>query len=112
MDWIKKNTTLVVSMVIALVAVVGAGYYLMTEMEKSAEVTTKLNSAVQRRDGFVNARPPYHPGFEKVDNIKIAREDFKRLDEFKSDLTKGFKSTVPVSPRNAALRRPWRKRWR
>jgi hypothetical protein len=97
MDWIKKNTTLVISIVVALVAVGGAGYYLMEKMGESADISAKFSAAVQRRDGLINKRPN-HPGFVKVDNIKLVNEDFNRLTQFESELVKGFKSTTPVQP--------------
>lgn len=97
MDWIKKNSTLVVAIVVSLIAVGGAGYYLSASMGKSAEATALLNAAVQRRDGLVNKRPN-HPGFEKIDNIKAAKEDFERLQAFKTDLTRGFTATTPTEP--------------
>ncbi|GEM_PF-2471342 len=97
MDWIKKNTTLLVSIVVALVAIGGAGYYLIEKMGASADVSAKFSAAVQRRDGLIHKRPN-HPGFVKVDNIKIVNEDYDRLTQFQSELIKGFRSTTPVQP--------------
>jgi len=104
MDWIKKNTALVVGIVVAVIAMGGAGYYLYASMGKSTEATALLDSAVQRRNALVQKRPN-HPGFEKVDNIKRTKQDHARLLDFKSELSRGFKATTPVEPTERGFKR-------
>ncbi|HAV62939.1 MAG TPA: hypothetical protein DCY13_11310 [Verrucomicrobiales bacterium] len=91
MDWIKKNTAFVASCAVALVAIAASAYYLFVQMGKYEEVGTRLDGVVGRVNGFVQKRP--HPGHGDVDNIAVVRQDIARLDDFKSELTKTFKST-------------------
>ncbi len=91
MEWIKKNMVFVVSCAVALVAIGAAGYYLSVQMAKYNAAGTDLASIDTAIGGLVTKNP--HPGAGNVDNIKAAKDDIQRLEQFKKDLTGTFKST-------------------
>lgn len=91
MDWIKKNMVFVISCAVALVAIGAAGYYLSVQMAKYNAAGTDLASIDTRINELVTKNP--HPGAGNIDNIKAAKADIQRLEQFKKDLTGTFKST-------------------
>lgn len=91
MDWIKKNMVFVISCAVALVAIGAAGYYLSVQMAKYNAAGTDLASIDTTVNGLVTKNP--HPGAGNIDNIKAAKDDIQRLEQFKKDLTGTFKST-------------------
>ena len=91
MDWIKKNIPFVVSCVVALISIGASGYFLFVQMGKYDEAGTTLSAEDSRIGGFVAKRP--HPGAGNVDNLAAMKTDIKRLQQFREDLTKSFKST-------------------
>lgn len=89
MPWLKKNLTLVVAGVVALLLLGVSGYFFYTRMSRAATVQTALNDQRTELERLNNLRP--HPGNAKVNNIKTAQEQTgelkAQLEEFKQTFT-------------------------
>lgn len=89
MLWLKKNLTLVVAGVVALVLLGFSGYFLYGKMTRASAVQTALDAQRTELERLNNLKP--HPGNAKVDNIAAAREqngELKvQLGEFKTTFT-------------------------
>ena len=95
MDWIKRNLLFVIGGVIALVLMGLAGFYLYTGMGKNDAALEKLNAEYATLNGLNTQNP--HPGDEKTDNIKAAKEQDKEVRAFlTSKATTVFKSVPPI----------------
>jgi len=80
MDWIKRNLLFVIGGAVALVLMGLAGYYLYSGMGKNAEALEKLNQEYATLSGLNTQNP--HPGDEKTDNIKAAKEQNAQVRAF------------------------------
>lgn len=83
MDWIKRNLLFVVGGVVALVLMGLAGFYLYTGMDKNAAALEKLNAEYAALSGLNSQNP--HPGDDKTDNIKAAKDQDKAVRSFIAD---------------------------
>jgi hypothetical protein len=72
MDWIKRNLLFVIGGAVALILMGLAGYYLYDGMGKNTEALDKLNQEYSTLSGLNTQNP--HPGDEKTDNIKAAKQ--------------------------------------
>ena len=84
MEWIKKNLIVVISGVVALLLLAGAGFFLFTQFNADRAATEKLAQIRQRWETLERKRP--HPGTESVNNIQAAQRD--------AQAAKGFLATV------------------
>ncbi len=77
MDWLKRNTTLLVGALVALVLLGAAGYYLYSQIQRNEAISQKLQ---QRRDKWQSlvGNDPY----PDEANIKAARKDAQRVNAF------------------------------
>jgi len=80
MDWIKRNLLFVIGAAIALVLMGLAGFYLYTGMGKNEAAFGKLNEEYQTLNGLNGQNP--HPGDEKTDNTKAAKDQDKEVRAF------------------------------
>ncbi|MCP5521561.1 MAG: hypothetical protein H7A46_08440 [Verrucomicrobiales bacterium] len=87
MPWLKKNLTLVVAGLVALLLLGGSGYFLYTKMNRAGAVQAELNAQRTKLEQLSNQRP--HPGNAKVDNVKNAKD---QTEELKAQLAE-FKQT-------------------
>lgn len=98
MDWIKRNLLFVIGSVVALVLMGLAGFYLWTGMAKNDEALTKLNESYGTLKSLNDQRP--HPGDEKTDNVKAAKEQEAAVHGFISKTSKVFQQ-APAIPASA-----------
>lgn len=72
MDWIKRNLYFLAGSFVALVLMGLAGWYLYSKGQENAETLGKLEEQYDKLKRLNEQRP--HPGSDKVDNIKAAKE--------------------------------------
>lgn len=111
MEWIKRNLIFVVGSAVALALMAFAGFYFYSNWKLNNAKLEELNEAYAKLDRLSKQNP--HPGTEKVDNIKAAREQDEQLQAFMKKVRKHFTPipAIPPSPKvsseefAAALRR-------
>jgi hypothetical protein len=96
MDWIKRNLLFVVGGVVALVLMGLAGFYLYTGMGKNDAALEKLNAEYATLSGLNSQNP--HPGDDKIDNIKAAKEQDKAVRAFVTDKAAMVFKPIPPIP--------------
>jgi len=99
MVWIKRNLFFVIGAVVALALLVFASYYNYTGWKHKVTEGENLNGKYEELKRLNNQNP--HPGFAKVDNIKLAREQQKEIREALGKAAEYFQapSAIP-SPKN------------
>ncbi|MDB6040228.1 MAG: hypothetical protein JWM99_4069 [Verrucomicrobiales bacterium] len=88
MAWIKKNLFLLIGGLVALALLGLAGFYLYQGIQADASVTEELDQRTATLKQLVNQ--PVHPGTDKVNNIALAKDDEKRLNDFMAQIRKQF----------------------
>jgi len=94
MDWIKRNILFVVGSAVALVLMGLAAYYLMSGMRKNEEALEKLNLEYAELDRLNKQKP--HPGDEKTDNVKAAKQQQAEVRGFVAKAEKVFQPVPPI----------------
>jgi hypothetical protein len=79
MAWLKRNLGLVIGGVVALALLGLGGWYLYTKIQEDEAVNNDLETATTSFKDIVNR--PVHPGNEKVNNIQLAKEENKKLED-------------------------------
>lgn len=97
MDWIKRNLILVVGALVALGLIVVATLYTWRAMRNNATAKESLESAYNEYRRLNTLNP--HPGYGKVDNIKLAREQERELRAFLEQVRGRF-TPIPAIPAN------------
>jgi hypothetical protein len=96
MAWVKRNLGLVIGGVVALALMGFAGYFLWAKIQEDNDVTAQLLEQTQQFQTLLNR--PLLPRGGKVDNIELAKEENKRLDEFLQQVRSKFgKREVPTN---------------
>lgn len=72
MDWIKRNLFFVIGAAVALLLMVGAGFYTWSGWSNNAKARDELDAKYEELKRLTNQNP--NPGSGKVDNIKAAKE--------------------------------------
>lgn len=99
MVWIKRNLFFVIGAVVALALLVFAGYYNYTGWKHKVAEGDNLNGKYEELKRLNNQNP--HPGFAKVDNIKLAREQQKEIREVLGKASEYFQVPPAIpSPTN------------
>lgn len=99
MDWIKKNLTMVVSGVVALLLLGGAGYFLFSQWQLDAKVDAELKDARATWERLEKSDP--HPGTDEINNIKAIQQDVQKTGAFLTKVSGSFHSlTYPVVTNN------------
>jgi len=78
MDWLKKNWKLVAWIAGCLLILGGAVGFLFKQYSYAREAAAKLQQQTQELDRLVRMNP--HPGNDRVDNIKAAKEQQKEIE--------------------------------
>mgnify|MGYP000911724820 CR=1 FL=1 len=94
MDWIKRNLILVIGGLVALGLIVVATLYTLGAMRNNATARENLESAYNEYRRLNTLNP--HPGYGKVDNIKVAREQERELRAFLGQVTERFTPIAPI----------------
>jgi hypothetical protein len=80
MDWIKRNLFFVIGGVVSLALLVFAGYYNYTGWQHKVKEGDTLDGKYAELKRLYEQKPhPGHPGFGKVNNIELAREQQKEI---------------------------------
>lgn len=95
MDWIKRNLFFVIGAVIALLLLVGAGFYTWSAWQQKAKILEELNQKYADLKNLMNANP--HPGSGKVDNIQAAKDQLKQVQGVIGELHRRFEP-IPAIP--------------
>jgi hypothetical protein len=93
MDWIKRNMALVISGVVVLVALGGAGFYLFTRISADKDADAELAAAQQTLQEFVGKSP-----FPNQENVKFAKQHQQQLQGYLDRCLKFFPKTVTMTP--------------
>ncbi len=88
MPWLKRNLVLVIGGLVAVGLLGLAGFFLFTKIQLNDGVTNQLNEKTEELKRLVGRDP--HPGTEKVNNIKAAKEEEKKLQAFLAQVQQYF----------------------
>jgi hypothetical protein len=94
MDWIKRNLLFVAGSAVALLLMGLAGYYLYAGMGKNNAALEKLNAEYAELVRLNKQNP--HPGNDKIDNTRAARDQSGRVREFIQGTAKVFAPIAPI----------------
>src|SRR5262245_37504621 len=72
MSWIKRNLYFLIGGGIAVALLGIAGFYFFSKWQLNNQTLEQLDAAYKEWDGITRLNP--NPGNEKVDNIKLAKE--------------------------------------
>ena len=95
MSWIKRNLGFVVGSVVALALMGMTGWYLYSKWQLNNQILEKLNEQYAKLQRLNGQNP--HPGSDKVDNIKAAKEQQQELRGFIGK-TRSYFQRVPAIP--------------
>jgi len=94
MGWIKRNIIFVVSAILAVGLLGGAGYYIYLGWSHNAEQTQQLEELYGKLAQL--AKEPLQPGNDKIDNIKIAKEQDQQLRTWINTAAGAFHAVPPI----------------
>jgi hypothetical protein len=91
MAWVKKNLVLLIAAVISLGALGYAIFFVKQKMDSNTEVTTSLDESANKFKDLLSRKQ--HPGNEKQDNIKAAKEELVRIRNFSEEMKEYLKGS-------------------
>ena len=94
MGWIKRNLIFVVSGVLALGLLGAAGYYIYLGWSRNTEKTQQLNDLYAKLAEIASA--PIQPGNDKIDNLKIAKDQEQQLRDWIGAAAAKFHPVPPI----------------
>lgn len=94
MAWIKRNLFFVIGGVVALLLLGAAGFYSFQNWSRNQAALDKLNETYNTLRSLNEQKPS--PGNDKIDNIKIAREQQVQVREWLTNINDNFKAIAPV----------------
>lgn len=94
MDWIKRNLVFVISGVLALALLGGAGWHLFKSLTRNAAALEALNREYAALDRLNRQNP--HPGNDRIDNIAAAREQEQQVLAFSQRMRQVFQPVAPI----------------
>ncbi len=95
MSWIKRNLIFVIGASVALLLMVGAGFYTWTRLSHHAAAREELDTKYAELKRLTELK--IGPGSGKVDNIKTAREQQVELRHVLAEATKQY-NPIPAIP--------------
>jgi hypothetical protein len=95
MAWIKRNLYFVIGSAVAAALMGLAGWYLYSQWDRNNQILADLDKEYGELDNLNRQNP--HPGNDKVDNIKIAREQRQQLLDYLKQ-TRPFFQRIPPIP--------------
>jgi hypothetical protein len=93
MGWIKRNLLFVISGLVAVVLLGVAGFFIYQSWTRNSEASDKLNEVYNTLQTL--AQSPLQPGNDRIDNIKLAKDQEQQLREW---ITNAAASFHPISP--------------
>jgi len=95
MDWIKRNLFFVIGAVVSVALLGVAGWYSFSRWSRNAAAREELNKAYEELKRLHNL--PVHPGGAgKVDNIRLAREQQRRIQSVLAAAAQYFQAPKPI----------------
>lgn len=85
MQWIKNNVVLVVSALVSLLLIGGSGFYFYSQFSQEKEAEAQLTTIKTTYGEYLNKEPS-----PVAENVEAAKEQQKRLLEFKARAEKFF----------------------
>jgi len=98
MGWIKRNLLFVISGLVALVLLGAAGFFIYQSWTRNSEASDKLNEVYNTLQTV--AQSPLQPGNDRIDNIKLAKDQDLQLREWITNAAASFHS-IPAIPQGA-----------
>ncbi|MEY2427325.1 MAG: hypothetical protein QOJ40_210 [Verrucomicrobiota bacterium] len=94
MSWIKRNLGFVIGSVLALALMGMTGWYLYSKWQLNNVILDQLNEQYAKLQRLNGQNP--HPGSDKVDNIKAAKEQQQELRAFMGKTKPYFQRMPPI----------------
>lgn len=98
MGWIKRNLLFVVSGLVALVLLGGAGFFIFQAWSRNSDATTQLNDIYNNLQQLGSMQP--QPGNGTIDNIATAKDEERQVREWMASAGARFQP-VPSIPQGA-----------
>src|SRR3954471_1432513 len=89
MAWVKKNLFLLIAAVVSLAALGYAVFFVQEKKKADQEVTASLDEAAEKYKQLITRK--VHPGNEKQDNIKAAKEELTKMRSFMDEMREYLK---------------------
>src|ERR1044071_4559690 len=89
MAWVKKNLFILIAGVISLGVLGYAVFFVKQKMDADAEVAAQLDDSAGKFKDLLNRK--WHPGNEKQDNIKEAKEQLQKVRSFTDEMREYIK---------------------
>ena len=96
MDWIKRNLFFVIGAAVALLLMVGAGYYTWTGWSQNSAALEEINGKYAELKRLINLNP--NPGSGKVDNVKTAKAQQQQVAGVIAKVAGRFTPIAPIPP--------------
>ena len=100
MGWIKRNLFFVVGGAVALALLGGAGFFIWQGFSRNADASNQLNELYDKLKEYSNAAQK--PGDDKTDNIKLAKEQEKQVQDWVAQARQHFQP-IPAIPASAKV---------
>ena len=94
MGWIKRNLFFFIGSLVALLLMLAAGYYLYSKWDANNQVLNQLKDTEEKLKRLAQQNP--HPGNQKVDNIKAAKEQQQELRDYIKKTRSYFQRIAPI----------------
>src|SRR6266496_4042380 len=94
MDWIKRNLLFVIGATVAVLLLVGAGFYTWTGYNHNSQAGEELDQKYGVLKGLNDQK--IRAGSEKVDNIKAAQEQQQAVRRVLEQVVKQFEPIAPI----------------
>jgi hypothetical protein len=96
MLWLKRNLVLVIAILVGVALTVGGGFYVWNKKNLNDDLTQKLGQARQELNRLTSDVKPS----PTLDNVRAARDDVKKSQEYSAQCRKYFVPT-PFQPLNS-----------
>lgn len=96
MDWIKRNLFFVIGASVALVLMIGAGFYTWSGWNNNAKALEEINAKYEELKRLTNLNP--NPGSGKVNNIEAAKAQGTNLSGVIGKVATRFEPIPAIPP--------------
>jgi hypothetical protein len=84
MAWIKKHLVLLIAALVSLAILGAAVFFVQQKKSDDEQVTANLDDAAQKFKDLLSRK--VHPGNDKIDNIKNAKEELAKMRSFMDEM--------------------------
>src|SRR5690349_16153289 len=84
MAWVKKHLTLLITVLVSLGILGYAVFFVQQKKAEDDQVNANLDDAAQKFKSLLERK--VHPGNEKQDNIKAAKEELVKMRSFMDEM--------------------------